>query len=149
LFWQPIEAAAFSLAVEPIQTQVRDAEEIERAIDRFAREPNGGLMVLPDTSTLTHRELIIALAARHRLPAVYPHRYFAGSGGLMSYGNDVGDAYRRVADYVDRILRGTKPGELPVLQPIKFELAINLKTAKALGLTIPLNLLALADEVIE
>jgi putative ABC transport system substrate-binding protein len=149
LFWQPIQAAAFSLAVEPIQTQVRDADEIERAIDRFGREPNGGLMVLPDTSTLTHRELIIALAARHRQPAVYPYRYFAGSGSLMSYGNDVGDAYRRVADYVDRILRGTKPGELPVLQPTKFEFAINLKTAKGLGLTIPLNLLALADEVIE
>jgi ABC-type uncharacterized transport system substrate-binding protein len=105
--------------------------------------------VLPDASTLVHRDLIIARAAQHRLPAVYPFRYFAVSGGLVSYGIDAADTYRQVASYVDRVLRGTKPEELPVQAPTKFELVINLKTAKALGLEVPATLLARADEVIE
>ena len=106
-------------------------------------------MVLPDVSTTNHRDLIIALAARHRLPAVYPYRYFAASGGLLSYGSDVPDVFRRAAAYVDRILKGTNPGELPVQAPTKYELVINLKTAKALGIEVPTTLLARADEVIE
>ena len=106
-------------------------------------------MVLPDISTTNYRELIIALAARHRLPAVYPFRFFATSGGLMSYGIDVADVYRRAASYVDRILKGAKPSDLPVQLPTKFELAINLKTAKAMGLTFPISMQQLADEVIE
>jgi putative ABC transport system substrate-binding protein len=149
LFWQPIQTAAPTFAVDPIRTRVHNAGEIEQAIDTFAREPSGGLLVLPDTTTAKYRDLIISLASRHRLPAVYPFRYFADSGGLASLGNDVADSYRRVAAYVDRVLRGTKPTELPVQQPVKFELVINLKTAKALGLTVPPTLLARADEVIE
>ena len=149
LFRRPVEAAAPSFAVTPISAAVRDAAEIERVVDAFAREPNGGLMVLPDVSTTNHRDLIIALAARHRLPAVYPFRYFAASGGLLSYGTDVADVFRRAASYVDRILKGTSPGELPVQAPTKYELVINLKTAKALGLDVPPTLLARADEVIE
>ena len=137
LFRQPVEAAAPSFGVTPSLAAGRDAAGIERAIDAFAREPNGGLMVLPDVSTTNHRELIIALAARHRLPAVYPYRYFAASGGLLSYGSDVADVFRRAATYVDRILKGASPGELPVQAPTKYELVINLKTAKALGLEVP------------
>jgi putative tryptophan/tyrosine transport system substrate-binding protein len=106
-------------------------------------------MVLPDISTTNHRDVIIALAARHRLPAVYPFRYFAANGGLISYGSDVADVYRRVASYVDRILKGEKPSALPVQFPTKFDLVINLKTAKALGLTVPILMQQLADEVIE
>ena len=106
-------------------------------------------MVLPDISATNHRDLIIALAARHRLPAVYPFRYFAANGGLVSYGSDVADGYRRAASYVDRILKGDKPSDLPVQTPTKFELVINLKTAKALGLTVPISMQQLADEVIE
>ena len=106
-------------------------------------------MVLPDISATNHRDLIIALASRHRLPAIYPFRYFATSGGLMSYGIDVADVYRRAASYVDRILKGAKPSDLPVQLPTKFELAINLKTAKAMGLTFPISMQQLADEVIE
>jgi putative ABC transport system substrate-binding protein len=149
MFWQPVEDAAPSFDVEPIQVPVRDIGEIERAIAAFARHPNGGLMVLPDVSTTNHRDLIVALAARHRLPAVYPYRHFAASGGLMSYGSDVADIYRRAASYVDRIFKGAVPGELPVQAPAKFEFVINLKTAKALGLTVPPLLLGRADEVIE
>jgi putative ABC transport system substrate-binding protein len=149
LFWQPVEAAAPSFDIEPMQAPVRDVGEIERTIAAFARNANGGLMVLPDVSTTNHRDLIIALAARHRLPAVYPYRYFATSGGLMSYGTDLADVYRRAASYVDRILKGAVPGDLPVQAPAKFEFVINLKTAKALGLDVPPTLLALADEVIE
>ena len=149
MFWQPVEDAAPSFDVKPIQAPVRDIGEIERAIAAFARHANGGLMVLPDVSTTNHRDLIIALAARHRLPAVYPYRYFAASGGLMSYGSDVADIYRRAASYVDRILKGAVPGELPVQAPAKFEFVINLKTAKALGLTVPPLWLGRADEVIE
>jgi putative ABC transport system substrate-binding protein len=149
LFWQPVVEAAPAFDVEPIQTPVRDAGEIKHAIETFAREVNGGLMVLPDVSTTNYRDLIIALAARHRLPAVYPFRYFAASGGLMSYGIDLADVYRRAASYVDRILKGAAPGELPVQAPSKFELVINLKTANALGLTVPPLWLGRADEVIE
>jgi putative ABC transport system substrate-binding protein len=149
LFWQPVVEAAPAFDVEPIQTPVRDAGEIKPAIETFAREANGGLMVLPDVSTTNYRDLIIALAARHRLPAVYPFRYFAASGGLMSYGSDLADVYRRAASYVDRILKGAAPGDLPVQAPSKFELVINLKTANALGLTVPPLWLGRADEVIE
>jgi ABC-type uncharacterized transport system substrate-binding protein len=149
MFWQTVEDAAPSFDVEPIQVPVCDIGEIERAIAAFARNPNGGLMVLPDVSTTNHRDLIIALAARHRLPAVYPYRHFAASGGLMSYGSDLADIYRRAASYVDRILKGAVPGELPVQAPVKFELVINLKTANALGLTVPPLWLGRADEVIE
>jgi putative ABC transport system substrate-binding protein len=149
LFWQPVVEAAPAFDVDPIQTPVRDAGEIKHAIETFAREANGGLMVLPDVSTTNYRDLIIALAARHRLPAVYPFRYFAASGGLMSYGSDLADVYRRAASYVDRILKGAAPGELPVQAPSKFELVINLKTANALGLTVPPLWLGRADEVIE
>jgi putative ABC transport system substrate-binding protein len=148
LFWQPVEDAAPSFDVEPMQAPVRDVGEIERTVAAFARQ-NGGLMVLPDVSTTNHRDLIIALAARHRLPAVYPYRYFATSGGLMSYGSDLADVYRRAASYVDRILKGAVPGDLPVQAPAKFEFVINLKTANALGLTVPPLWLGRADEVIE
>jgi putative ABC transport system substrate-binding protein len=149
MFWQPVEDAAPSFDVKPIQAPVRDVGEIEHAIETLARDGNGGLMVLPDISTTNYRDLIIALAARHRLPAVYPFRYFATSGGLISYGIDVADVYRRAASYVDRILKGDKPSDLPVQTPTKFELVINLKTAKALGLTVPISMQQLADEVIE
>jgi putative ABC transport system substrate-binding protein len=149
LFQRPVEAAAPSFGITPSAAAARDAAGIERAVDAFAREPNGALMVLPDVSATNHRDLIIALAARHRLPAVYPYRYFAASGGLLSYGSDVADIFRRAAAYVDRILKGTSPGELPVQAPTKYELVINLKTAKALGIEVPTTLLARADEVIE
>jgi putative ABC transport system substrate-binding protein len=144
-----VEGAAASIAVQMIATPIQDAAEIERAMDAFSREPNGGLLVMPDVTTNTHRELIIATAARHRLPAVYPFRNFVAEGGLASYGVDIPDLYRRAATHVDRILRGAKPSELPVQAPVKFELALNLKTARALGLEVPPMLLARADEVIE
>jgi len=149
LFWQPVVDAARSFAVAPMQTPVRDAGELASKIEALAREPDGGLIVLPDVSTANNRDLIIALAARHRLPAVYPFQYFATSGGLLSYGGDVADLFRRAASYIDRILKGTKPGDLPVQAPNKYQLVINLKTAKALGLEVPRILLARADEVIE
>ena len=149
MFWQPVEEAAPSFDVEPIEVPVRDVGEIKHAIEAFARDANGGLMVLPDVSTTNHRDLIIALAARHRLPAVYPYRHFATSGGLMSYGSDLADIYRRAAAYIDRILKGAFPGDLPVQAPVKFELVINLKTANAHGLTVPPLWLGRADEVIE
>jgi putative tryptophan/tyrosine transport system substrate-binding protein len=128
---------------------VRDASEIERGIAAFAREPNGGLIVPVPSSVTLHRELIIALAVRYRLPAIYSARFFVTSGGLISYAPDPIDQYRRAAGYVDRILKGEKPADLPVQAPTKFELVINLKTAKALGLTVPPSLLATANEVIE
>ena len=149
MFWEPVEDAAPSFDVKPIQAPVGDVGEIERAIEALARDGNGGLMVLPDISATNHRDLIIALAARHRLPAVYPFRYFAANGGLISYGSDVADVYRRAASYVDRIFNGEKPSALPVQAPTKFELVINLKTAKALGIDVPATLLARADETIE
>jgi len=124
-------------------------EEIERDITAFAREPNGGMIVLAVPTTVIHRNLIIKLAAQHRLPGVYNSRYWAAEGGLVSYGADVLDQYRRTAGYVDRVLRGAKPADLPVQAPTKFELVINLKTAKALGLDVPPMLHARADEVIE
>ena len=122
---------------------------IERGLSAFARDPNGGLIVVPNPGTSIHRELIIAQAARHRLPAAYPYRYFVTAGGLISYGTDNLDLWRRAAGYIDRILKGEKPADLPVQQPTKFELVINLRTAKALGLDVPPTLLARADEVIE
>jgi putative tryptophan/tyrosine transport system substrate-binding protein len=149
LFWRPIEAVARSFAVVPTQVGPLTFAELERRIDVFAREPNGGLIVLPDVSTVNYREGVIGLAARHRLPAVFPERIFAVSGGLLSYGSDVSDIFRRAAGYVDRILKGEKAADLPVQAPTKYELVINLKTAKALGLDVPAQLLARADEVIE
>jgi ABC-type uncharacterized transport system substrate-binding protein len=144
-----IAEAAPSFAIEPTDTPVQNAAETERVIEGFAQKSNGGLLVLPDVSTLNHRDLIIARAVQHRLPAVYPFRYFATSGGLVSYGIDSVDTYRQVASYVDRILRGSKPADLPVQAPVKFELVINAQTARKLGLTAPPTLLARADEVIE
>ncbi|MEA2949089.1 MAG: hypothetical protein QOI40_4419 [Alphaproteobacteria bacterium] len=148
-FMGPFERIARSLKVEPIAARVSDPAEIERAVTAIGREPGGSLIVMPDAFTTVHRQLIILLAARHALPAIYPYRYEAVDGGLMSYGVDTVDLMRRAAPYVDRILKGEKPGELPVQAPTKFELVVNLRTAKALGLTIPPTLLALADEVIE
>jgi putative tryptophan/tyrosine transport system substrate-binding protein len=144
-----IAAAGSSLAVEPLETPVHDIAEIDHAIDTFAQAPNGGLVVLPDTTTLAYRGRIIERAARHRLPAIYPFRYFVASGGLMSYGTDSIGAIRQATSYIDRILRGTKPEELPVQAPNKFNFVINLKTAKALGINVPPTLIVLADEVIE
>jgi putative tryptophan/tyrosine transport system substrate-binding protein len=144
-----IQSAASSFGVELSPIDVRDDIEIERGVAAFARGSNSGLIVTSSASAAVHRELIITLAARFRLPAVYSYRYFTTSGGLISYGPDPIDQYRRAAGYVDRILRGEKPADLPVQAPTKYELAINLKTAKALGLTVPPALLARADEVIE
>jgi putative ABC transport system substrate-binding protein len=138
-------ASSFGVELSPIG--VRDASEIERAVAAFARASNGGLIVVAGASAL--RELIITLAAQHRLPAVYPFRFDVISGGLVSFGPDIVDQYRRAAEYVNRILRGEKPADLPVQAPTKYELVINLKTAKALGLEVPPTLLARADEVIE
>jgi putative tryptophan/tyrosine transport system substrate-binding protein len=148
-FLHSIEAAAPLLTVEPIAIPAHDATEIEHGIGAFTRGLNGGLFVMPDLTMQSHRELIIALADRHRTPAVYSQRTFVTSGGLISYGIDTIHQFRQAAEYVDRILRGTKPSELPVQGAVKFELAINLKTAKALGLDIPATVLARADEVIE
>jgi putative ABC transport system substrate-binding protein len=125
------------------------AAAFERAVTAFARSSNGGLILTNGTSSNVHRELIIMLAARHQLPALYPERYFVTGGGLISYGSDSIDQFRRAAGYVDRILKGERPADLPVQAPTKFELVINLKTAKALDLTVPLALLTRADEVIE
>ena len=144
-----IQSVAPSLGIETTPINIRDAAEIERLVVAFARSPNGGLIVPGSASAVVHRELIIALAARHKLPAVYFERFFVTSGGLMSYGPDIIDQYRQAASYVDRILKGEKPAELPVQSPTKYETAINLKTAKALGLTMPQSLLSTADEVIE
>jgi ABC-type uncharacterized transport system substrate-binding protein len=147
--WRAMEAAAPPLRMRVVQLAMPSPAEIESAIDGFAREPNGGLIVLANRTTIVHRERIIAMAAKHRLPAVYAYDYFVADGGLASYGANLVDLYRQTASYVDRILKGEKPGDLPVQQPTKYELAINLKTAKALGLTVPPNLLATADEVVE
>ena len=144
-----IQSVAPSVGVEVSPVNVRDAGEIERAVTAFARSPNGGLIVTASALAALHRDLIIALAARHKLPAVYYRRYFVTAGGLISYGPDIVDQYRRAAGYVDRILKGEKPADLPVQAPTKYELVINLKTAKALGLDVPPTLLARADEVIE
>jgi putative ABC transport system substrate-binding protein len=144
-----IQAIAQLLRVEVNPVNERDAGEIERAVSVFGRAPNGGLVVTSSAASALHSNLIIALAARHRLPAVYPYRFFITGGGLISYGPDIIDQYRRVAGYVDRILKGEKAADLPVQAPSKYSLVINLKTAKALGLTIPETLLATADEVIQ
>jgi putative ABC transport system substrate-binding protein len=178
-FLRSLEAVAQSFAVKPVAADVRDAADIERAIDAFARaalaseasgqrgnsivrapdtrpepgssarEPRGGLLMVPEFTASMHRALIFRLAARHGLPAIYPFRFFAVDGGLASYGPDQVDQYRRAAGYADRILRGAKPADLPVQAPTKFDLVINLKTAKALGLDLPATLIARADEVIE
>ena len=143
------ETAARSLKVEPIIAPIHDEVEIEAAIIALRREPGGGVVVMPDAFTLAHRVPIILAAARNNIPAVYPGSYYAREGGLLSYGADAVDTSRRAATYVDRILRGAKPAELPVQLPTKFEMVLNLKTAKALRLTVPLTLQAIADEVIE
>jgi putative ABC transport system substrate-binding protein len=144
-----VQAAATSFGMELTSVDIRDADAIERGISSFARQANGGLIVTAITLSTVHLETIIAVAARNKLPTIYPYRYFANSGGLISYGTDNFDLYRRAASYIDRILKGEKPADLPVQAPTKFELVINLKTAKALGLTVPPQLLARADEVIE
>jgi putative tryptophan/tyrosine transport system substrate-binding protein len=147
--WGAIQSVAPSLGVELTPVGVRDAGDIERGVTTFARGSNGGLIVTASAGSLLHRELIITLAARHKLPGVYYYRRFVTDGGLISYGLDRVDQYRRAAGYVDRILKGEKPADLPVQAPTKYELAINLKTAKTLGFQVPPTLLARADEVIE
>jgi putative ABC transport system substrate-binding protein len=144
-----IQAVAPALRMDVSPINVRDAGEIERTIAAFARSPNGGLIVTGSGLAGSHRDLIVTLAARHKLPAVYFDRPFVAAGGLISYGTDLVDQHRRAAGYVDRILKGEKPADLPVQAPTKYELVINLKTAKALGLEVPATLLARADEVLE
>jgi putative ABC transport system substrate-binding protein len=145
-----IQALARTVGVAEVRpVGLQDPSEIERGIIEFAREPNGGLIVTPNGLAIVHRELIINLAARYKLPAIYPFRYFVEGGGLVAYGPDAADQYRRAAVYVDRILKGAKPGELPVEQSTRLELSVNLKTARSLGVTVPAMLLASADEVIE
>jgi putative ABC transport system substrate-binding protein len=148
-YLRAFETAAATLQVEPLTTKVHSTSDIEAALMALGQQPNSGLIVAPDTFTLTHAELIITLAARHRLPAVYGFRQSTAIGGLISYGPDTPDTVKRSASYIDRILKGEKPGDLPVQAPTKYELVINLKTAKALGLEMPQALLARADEVIE
>jgi putative tryptophan/tyrosine transport system substrate-binding protein len=149
-YWlNPFKAAAASFAVQAIVASVYDASELESVVAAQAHEPDGGLIVMPDTFMNEHRSEITSLAARYHLPAVYPYRAFAESGGLLSYGDVLVDNFRRAASYVDRILKGEKPSELPVQAPVKFELVINLKTSKALGLDVPVHLQQRADEVIE
>src|SRR5215472_16199019 len=144
-----IQSVAPSIGVDVSVINMRDAQQIEQDITRFARSPNGGLILTGSAPAVVHQKLIVALAAQYKLPAVYYRRYFVASGGLISYGWDVDDQYRGAARYVDRILKGEKPGDLPVQAPTKYELVINLKTAKALGLNVPQSLLTTADEVIE
>jgi len=144
-----MQAVAPSLGVEVIPVNMRNAGEIEQSVETFARSPNGGLIPVGSAAVVLHRELILTLAARHKLPAIYWERFFVAAGGLMSYGPDLVDQFRQAAAYVDRILKGEKPADLPVQAPTKYGLVINLKTAKALGLEVPDTLLARADEVIE
>jgi putative ABC transport system substrate-binding protein len=146
---QPVQAAASSLAVESTLAVARNTTEIEAALAVVSRDAESGLIIMPDLFTTNHRELIVRLAAQHRLPAIYPFRYFATGGGLMSYGIDIVDLFRRAAVYVDKVLRGANPSELPIQQPERFEFVINLKTARALGLTVPRILLARADMLID
>jgi putative ABC transport system substrate-binding protein len=148
-YLNPFKDAAQSMGAEPIAAPVHDKAQLESVIAAQAREPNGGLIVMPDSFPLDHAAAITSLAARYRLPAIYPYRIFAELGGLLAYGNDRLDSYRRAAGYADRILKGEKPGELPVQFPVKFELVVNLKAGKALGLDLPASLLGRADEVIE
>jgi putative tryptophan/tyrosine transport system substrate-binding protein len=147
--WAVIQAAAEPIGIECTPIAIRDAEEIERGVGVFERGGNGGLIVSVSAFMTVHRRTIIDAAARYRLPAVYPARYFAAAGGLISYGTDLPDQYRRAAGYVDRILKGEKPADLPVQKPTKYELVINIKTAKAAGLEVPATVRARADEVIE
>jgi putative ABC transport system substrate-binding protein len=147
--WRAIKEVARSSGVTPARFAVKDAATIRDAVDVFAHEPSGGLVVPPDVTTVVYRDLIIELAAQHRLPAIYSFRTDVVSGGLMSYGPRTADLFHRAASYVDRILRGENPDDLPVQAPTNFELDINLKTARALGLDVPPTLLARADEVIE
>jgi putative tryptophan/tyrosine transport system substrate-binding protein len=149
MYLRSIEAATSAIGVELIAVQVHSEDDISNIIRKVGSEPNGGLFVLPDSHNVVHRKLIIELVAEYRLPAIYYFRYFASDGGLIAYGPDEMDLFVRTASYVDRILKGGSPSDLPVQQPTKFELVINLKTAKALGLNVPDRLLALADEVIE
>jgi putative tryptophan/tyrosine transport system substrate-binding protein len=149
LYLESITAGVSSLAVESIAVQVHSEADIESAIRKIGNEPNNGLFVLPDSHNVVHRKRIIELAAQYRLPTIYYFRYFASDGGLIAYGPDEMDLFQRTAGYVDRILKGTSPSDLPVQQPAKFELVINLKTARAIGIPIPVSLLARADEVIE
>jgi len=148
-FLNAFETAASSFSMAPIAARVHDVAELESTIADLGRMPNGGLVVMAEIFTTVHQERIVALAAEHGLPAVYPFDFFARNGGLMSYGVDIDDLFRRAATYVDRILKGAKPADLPVQAPTKFQLIVNLKTAKTLGLTVPPILLATADEVIE
>jgi len=148
-YLRALEGAGSATGVKLIAAQVRDAAEIEQAIATMARQSNGGLIILPSALAQVNREMITKVTAQHRLPAVYPFRYFVATGGLMSYGVDTVDVFLRSASYIDRVLKGEKPAALAVQQPTKFELTINLKTAKALGITVPPTLLARADEVIE
>jgi putative ABC transport system substrate-binding protein len=147
--WAAMQGAGPSTGMELRPVGAREASDIERGVGAFARTPNGGLIVTVGALPIVHRELIITLAARHQLPAIYPFRFFVTKGGLLSYGPDLTDQYRRAASYVDRILKGEKPADLPVQAPTKYELVINLQTAKGLGLDVPPSLLARADEVIE
>ena len=149
VYLRSFETVASALAVRPLALPIRDTAEMEHAIGAFAGEPNGGLLVPPDIFNTVHRQQIIALASRHHLPAIYPYRFYVASGGLVSYGVELLELYRRAAEYVDRILKGAGPGDLPIMQPTKFQLIVNLKAAKALGLAIPGSLLLRADEVIE
>jgi putative tryptophan/tyrosine transport system substrate-binding protein len=149
LFFRSAESAARRFGIDVVAAPVRDTAEIEAAIMTFGREPGGGLIFPPDYLTVTHRKLIVGLSARYRLPAIYAFRSFSFEGGLVSYGVDQDNQFQEAAAYVDRILKGEKPADLPVQQPTKFELVINPKTAKALGLTVPDKLLVAADEVIE
>jgi len=143
------QAAGRSVAIELVPTPIENAADIERLIESFAGTPNGGLLLPPDITTITHRDLILALAERHRLPAVYPFRLFVEKGGLISYGTDQIAMFGQTATYIDRILRGAKPAELPVQTPTKYETTLNLKTAKALGLSVPPGIIVAADEVFE
>jgi ABC-type uncharacterized transport system substrate-binding protein len=148
-FFRQIKTSAAALAIEAFDGHVQNLAELEKAVAMIAEKPNGSLIVLPDTFTAVNRKTIIALADSHHLPGIYPFRYFATAGGLLSYGVDVPDSFRRSANYVDRILRGENPADLPVQGPIKYDLVINLKTAKAFGLRIPMTLISIANDVIE
>jgi putative tryptophan/tyrosine transport system substrate-binding protein len=148
-FFQEIKASAASLDIEAIDAQSNDINDLQNAVVAIAQKPHGSLIIVPDTFAAVNRKSIVALAAQYKLPAIYPFRYYANDGGLISYGIDVVDSFRRSASYVDRILKGESPGNLPVEAPTKYELVINLKTANALGLTVPAMLRVLADDVIE
>jgi putative tryptophan/tyrosine transport system substrate-binding protein len=148
-FLRSVETAGPAFAIQPIAMPIQDAGTIEKAIEAFAHETNPSRMVLPDVTTTVHEKLIVKLAAQHRLPAIYPLRHFVTAGGLMGYAADLPNLWRRAASYVDRVLKGEKPADLPVQQPTKFELVINLTTAKGIGLTIPASILSLADDLIE